>query len=147
MLTNMSQPDDLLIERTTDLDLSADELWLLISTADGWSSWLVDDAELAIESDASGTATEDGVVRNVHIENVVDGERIDFTWWDRDNQSSGSYVRLDIVELPDGRSRLRIAEQVVGAASTAPMPAEAAVSWDVRMVSLWLLALHSTVMA
>jgi hypothetical protein len=56
-------------------------------------------------------------------------------------------VQLQIVELPDGRSRLHIAEQFIGAGSSATMSAEAELSWDVRMVSLWLLALHSTVIA
>ncbi len=145
----MSQPDDLSIERTTDLDLSADELWSLISTSEGWSSWLVDEAQLTVEPDAEGTATEDGVVRDVRIDTVVDGQAINFSWWDRDDPSSASYVQLQIVELPDGRSRLHVAEQFVGAstAATMSMSALGTLSWDVRMVSLWLLALHSTVMA
>jgi uncharacterized protein YndB with AHSA1/START domain len=145
----MSQPDDLLIERTTELDLSPDELWSLISTAEGWSSWLVDDVDLAIEPDGEGTATEDGVVRDVRIDSVLDGRGINFSWWDRDDPSSSSYVQLQIVELPGGRSQLHIAEQFVGASMmpSATMSAEATLSWDLRMVSLWLLALHSTVMA
>ena len=142
----MSHPEDLSIERTTDLDLSADELWSLISTAEGWSRWLVDEARIAVEPDAEGTATEDGVVREVRIDSVVDGRGIHFSWWDRDDPASGSFVQLEIVEMPDGRSQLHIAEQFVGA-STATMSAEATLAWDVRMVSLWLLALHSTVMA
>jgi uncharacterized protein YndB with AHSA1/START domain len=143
----MSQPDDLSIERTSDLDLSADELWELISTAEGWSSWLVDDALLLVVPDGTGTATEDGVVRDVRIDRVDVGRGIGFSWWDRDDPSSGSCVQLQIVELPDGRSQLHITEQFVGDSSTAAISARATVSWDVRMVSLWLLALHSTVMA
>jgi uncharacterized protein YndB with AHSA1/START domain len=147
MLTGMSQPDDLTIERTTDLDLSAADLWSLISTAEGWRSWLVDDAQLAVERDATGTATEDGVVREVRIDTVVEGRGINFSWWDRDDPSSSSYVQLHIVELPDGRTQLHIAEQFIDGSPSAAMSAEATLSWDVRMVSLWLLALHSTVMA
>ena len=55
----MSQPDDLavpVIERTTDLDMDVDRLWSLISTPDGWKSWLVDDADLVIAPAAGGTA-------------------------------------------------------------------------------------------
>ena len=146
MIIGMSQPDDLSIERTTDLELSADEMWSLISTAEGWSAWLVDEAHIAVQPDAEGTATEDGVVREVHIDTVEEGRGITFSWWDRDDPSSASYVQMQIVELPDGRSQLHIAEQFIGA-STATMTAEAALSWDVRMLSLWLLALHCTVMA
>jgi uncharacterized protein YndB with AHSA1/START domain len=143
----MSQPDDLTIERTADLDLSAEELWSLISTAEGWSSWLADEATITVETAAEGTATEEGVVRDVRIETVTHGRGVTFSWWDRDDPSSASEVQLQIVELPDGRSQLHIAEQFIGARSSATMSAEAELSWDVRMVSLWLLALHSTVMA
>ena len=147
MLTDMPQPDDLSIERTTELDLDVDELWALISSAQGWSSWLVDQAEVAVVADATGTAIEGGVVRGVRVDDVFDGRGINFTWWDRDDPSAASFVQLRIVELPGGRSQLHIAEQFVGVPTTATMSAEARLSWDVRMVSLWLLALHSTVMA
>jgi uncharacterized protein YndB with AHSA1/START domain len=147
MLSNMTRPDDLFIERTTDLDLSADELWSLISTAEGWSSWLVDEARVDVQPDAEGSATDDGVVREVRIDTVDHGRSINFSWWDRDDPSTASYVQLQIVELPDRRSQLHIAEQFVGATTTARVSAEAGMSWDVRMISLWLLALHCTVMA
>jgi uncharacterized protein YndB with AHSA1/START domain len=139
----LSQPDDLSIERTTDLDMTVDELWALISTSEGWSSWLVDQAELDIAAERTGTATQDGAVREVRIDDVTEGRQVSFVWWDRDDPSSRSYVQLDIVELPDGRSQLHIAEQFAGSATAIAT----AISWDVRMVSLWLLALHSTVMA
>lgn len=137
----VSKPDDLSIERTTDLDMSVNELWALISTSEGWSSWLVDRAELDIAPESTGIAIEDGLVRDVRIDHVTEGRRIKFAWWDRDDPSSGSFVQLDIVELPDGRSQLHISEQFVGSTTATAM------SWDVRMVSLWLLALHCTVMA
>ena len=143
----MPQPDDLSIERTTELDLDVDDLWSLISSAEGWTSWLVDQAEVAVAANATGTAMEDGVLRDVRIDDVIDRRGINFTWWDRDDPSTASSVQLRIVELPDGRSQLHIAEQFVGVATTATMSAGARLSWDVRMVSLWLLALHSTVMA
>ena len=75
---------------------------------------------------------------------------ISFSWWDRDDPSSASYVQLQVVELPDGRSQLHITERFVGAIDghdDVDARTGHAVSWDVRMVSLWLLALHSTVMA
>ncbi len=143
----MSLPADPTIERTTDLDMTVDELWTLISTADGWSSWLTDTAEIVVAPDATGTAIEDGVVREIRIDSVYDGRHIDFTWWDRDDPSSASFVHLEIVELPDNRSQLQICEQFIGVASTTAVSCPTSVSWDVRMVSLWLLELHSTVMA
>ena len=114
----MSQPEDLSIERTTELDLDVDELWALISTAEGWSSWLVDDADLVVAPDCTGSATSDGVVRDVHVDAIIDRSGIGFSWWDRDDPATASYVQLEIVELPNGRSQLNITERFVGAPQT-----------------------------
>ena len=147
-MSEMSPPEDLFVERTTELDLDVDELWTLISTAEGWSSWLVDDTELDVAPGAIGTAVEDGVVRDVRIDAIIDGNLINFSWWDRDDPASGSFVQLEIVELPNGRSQLNITERFVGATEmSASMSRSSEVAWDVRLVSLWLLALHSIVMA
>ncbi len=143
----MSQPDDPIIERTADLEMDADRLWELISTADGWRSWLVDDTDVVVSPGTTGTATEDGIEREVRVDVVSRRNTIGFTWWQRDDPSCGSYVQLDIVELPHGGSQLRISERFISTTPTATMSAAATMSWDVRMVSLWLLALHSTVMA
>lgn len=143
----MSQPDDPIIERTADLEMGADQLWELISTADGWRSWLIDDTDIVVAPGSTGTATEDGIEREVRVDTVTEGHAIGFSWWRRDDPSCGSYVQLDIVELVDGGSQLRISERFISTTPTATMSAAATMSWDVRMVSLWLLALHSTVMA
>ena len=133
------------VERSTDLDMDVDELWQLISTADGWSGWLVDDAEIDVSPGSSGSASDAGVRRDVRIDHVNERRNVDFVWWERDEPSSKSYVQLEIVELPTGGSRLNVTEQLVGANATMSSSVEA--WWQVRFVSLWLLALHSTVMA
>ena len=147
----MSQPDDLVIERTTDLDIGVERLWELISTAEGWRSWLVDDADVTIAPDRTGSATSDGVERAVHVEAVIDRCGINFSWWDRADPSTASYVQLDVAELPEGRSQLRVTERFLGATATATMSCSqgtaSGISWEVRFASLWLLALHSTVLA
>ena len=147
-MSDISERDDLSIERSTDLDLDAEALWTLLSTADGWSSWLVDHAEITVAPDATGTATTDGIERAVRIESVVTGQGIGFAWWDRDDPSSASYVQLDIVELPDGRSHLDITERFVGGATaTTARMCSVASRWDVALVSLWMLALPLLVTA
>jgi hypothetical protein len=149
MLICMPQPEDLFVERSTELDLDAGEVWALISTADGWRSWLVDETEVVVLPGAIGTAVEDGVVRDVRIDSMADGRSVEFSWWDRDDPTSGSFVQLAIVELPDGRSRLNITERfgAMSMSASMSMSISTEVAWDVRLVSLWLLALHSTVMA
>ena len=144
------QPDDLTIERTTELDLDIDELWTLISTPQGWSAWLVDETDLAVRPGSEGVTVEDGSHRTVHIETVDEGRRVTFSWWDRDDPSSASFVRLDIVELPSGGSQLQISERFLNAtasATTSCSIGDRDVAWQLRFVSLWLLALHSTVLA
>jgi hypothetical protein len=147
----MTQPDDLhddlVVERNADLDLDAEALWGLISTSEGWSSWLVDEADVTIAPEADGTTTDDGVERSVHIDSVIEGSGIRFSWWERGDPSSVSQVQLDIVELPAGRSRLHISERLIGSTTTAAMSCSVAPTWEVRLVSLWLLALPWLVMA
>ncbi len=150
----MPQPDDLsndlIIERTTDLDLGIEELWRLISTPEGWSSWLVDDAQLVVVPGSNGLATQDGARRAVHVRSVEQRRGVTFSWCDGDDPSSASFVQLDIVELPSGGSQLHISERLLGATAGVAMSSvrtDVDVAWHVRFVSLWLLALHSTVLA
>ena len=133
------------VVRSTDLDMGVDELWRLVSTAEGWTGWLVDDADIDVAVGASGSASDRGIRRDIRIDHVNEGQRVDFVWWERDEPSSKSYVQLEIVELPTGGSRLNISEQLVTA--DASMSSSLDAWWQVRFVSLWLLALHSTVMA
>jgi uncharacterized protein YndB with AHSA1/START domain len=143
----MPQHDVPSIERHTDLDIDVSDLWALISTAQGWSSWLVDNAEVTISPGQTGTAIDDGVERSVQIDDVVLGHRIGFSWWNRDEPESVSSVQLDIVELPDNRSRLHVTERFGAVTATTAMAMTCSISWDVRLVSLWLMALPFHVMA
>ncbi|MGZ4771022.1 MAG: hypothetical protein ACXVLX_20630 [Ilumatobacteraceae bacterium] len=148
---------DLSIERSVDLDLDVDALWTLLSTADGWRSWLVDDADIDIAPDAIGTVTNDGVERSVRIESVTTGRGVGLMWWHRDDPSTASYVQLDIVELPCGRSHLDITERFLGGTTmtstmmmsmtNASVTSSVATRWDIALMSLWLLVLPSLVMA
>ncbi len=143
----MTQPDDLSIERHTDLDMHVSDLWALISTADGWSSWLVDEADLTVSPGETGTAIDDGVERSVRIDAVHRRPQDRLLVVGRDDPASASYVQLEVVELPDNRSQLHITERFVGTAPTAAVAVSCSISWDVRLVSLWLLALPFLVMA
>jgi hypothetical protein len=143
----MPQPDDLFVQRTTDLDIDVKELWTLISTADGWRDWLVDEADVTIATDSSGIVVDDQVERLVHIGTITDGRRINFSWCEVGEPSTTSYVQLEIVELPAGRSRLNITERFASTTTAATMSAAVTTTWDVRLISLWLLALPFHVMA
>jgi hypothetical protein len=124
--------EELIIERDIELDIDIAEAWELISTPDGWSTWLVDGADMSPDGD--GTVVTDDAERIVHIEEMIIGIKVGFRWWDRHDPSSVSYVQLDVVELEGGRSLLRTSERFVGSLTMS------GVQWDVRMVSLWLHA-------
>jgi len=132
------------VERTTDLDMNVDELWALIGTAEGWCTWFVDDADIDVSAGSKGSATDAGVNRDVRIDRVDERRAVEFVWWERDDPSSRSYVQLEITALPAGGTRLNVTEQLVG---SAPSASSVDTWWQVRFVSLWMLALHSTVLA
>ena len=48
------------IERSTDLDMDVDELWQLISTAEGWREWLVDEADIDVSAGSEGSTSDAG---------------------------------------------------------------------------------------
>ena len=58
MLPVMDEP--LIVSRDIDLDLPADELWSLIADGEGWETWLVDEAEVAVETGATGVVRDAG---------------------------------------------------------------------------------------
>jgi uncharacterized protein YndB with AHSA1/START domain len=121
------------IGRVVELDVDRCELWRLIATDDGWRDWLVDDARLV---DGAGIVVDGGVVRHVRMDEVDAGRSVSFTWWEDDDPSTVSHVRLTIDDPDgdDGRSRLQITERRL---SGAPLTAEAKVAWEVRVCSLW----------
>ena len=118
--------DELVVERTVDLDVDRERLWALIATQDGWREWLVDEARLV---DGAGVVVDRGVARHIRIDEVVDGQSVAFTWWEDDDPSTVSRVRLSI----DDHGALRIAERT----TVQPQTAQARLAWEVRVCSLW----------
>jgi uncharacterized protein YndB with AHSA1/START domain len=129
----MDEP--LIVSRDIDLDLPAAELWSLIADDDGWARWLVDEAEITVETGATGVVRDDGQEREVHIETVVDGERVSFLWWPADQPADASAVELVVVEAPE-TTVLHITE-------TFPprmLASAAAFRWEVRALAAWACA-------
>ncbi|MFT3851140.1 MAG: hypothetical protein QM733_00105 [Ilumatobacteraceae bacterium] len=118
--------DDLVVERTVELDVDHEQLWALIATPEGWRDWLVDEAQLV---DGAGIVVDGGVARHVRVDDVVEGRSVGFTWWEDDDPASISHVRLTIGD--DGA--LHVAERLLAE----PRTAEAKLAWEVRVCSLW----------
>lgn len=142
------------IRRSEEIDLDElDDLravWDLMSTAEGWASWLVDEARLHIAPGRAGTARDDGRERIVRIDTVIDRERVGFSWWDRDDPDSASYVELDLVRLDSHRARIDISERFTGTVSMSSVMTSAMSSaarragglrWEAKLLLLCLMAM------
>ncbi len=81
------------VERAVELDVDRTELWRLIATDDGWRDWLVDEARLV---DGAGVVVDGGIARQVRMDEVDAGRSVSFTWWEDDDPSTVSHVRLTI---------------------------------------------------
>ena len=122
------------VERIVELGVDRTELWRLIATDDGWRDWLVDDARLV---DGAGVVVDRGIARQVRMDEVDAGRSVSFTWWEHDDPSTVSHVRLTIDDGgidASAPTRLHITERLL---SGAPQTAEAKVAWEVRVCSLW----------
>jgi hypothetical protein len=129
----MAEP--IIVSRDIDVDLPADELWPLIADRDGWERWLVDDADVAVETGATGVVHDDGEARVIRIEEVVDGERVRFEWWPAERPGDASAVELAVLPAPTG-AVLHVTE--VFSPQRTVRASAAATAWEVRALAVWL---------
>ncbi len=127
--------DDLQIEREIILPESADELWPLLSSADGWQQWLVDEASIHVAEGAEGDVVDGGVVRHVQVVEVDEARGVTFRWWERDDPESVSEVCIQVLPTLDGGSRLLVVERPLVASASVSALQEA---WDMRALLLAL---------
>jgi uncharacterized protein YndB with AHSA1/START domain len=130
--------DELLIERELILDGDVAEVWPLLATAEGWQQWLVDAADVAIVEGAGGKVVDDGVVRDVRFIDVEDERGLTFQWWERDDPSSASQVRIEAHPLVSGGTRVLIVERQLSGAAMKATAREMSSNWEVRALLLAL---------
>jgi uncharacterized protein YndB with AHSA1/START domain len=119
------------VRRAITLDCSAAALWRLVSDPDLLGQWLGREVSLDLRPGGHGTLLDDDdVVRRLRVSEVVDGAALRFAWWEDGDPDGASEVTLT-VEGDDAGSRLVVTE-------TAGASASAGVSWDLRLISLWL---------
>ncbi len=128
----MDEP--LIVSRDIDLDLPADELWSLIGDGEGWEMWLVDEAEVVVETGATGVVRDQGQTREVRLDDVVAGERVLFEWWPAGRPGDASAVELVVAPSPSG-TVLHVIE-TFPPQSTARASA-AWFTWEVRALAAW----------
>ena len=77
----METAPDNAVERVQDFPVPVGELWSAVSDEAQLATWLGDELELEVRPGGSGRIVDDGEVRRVVVEDLVDGERLSFTWW------------------------------------------------------------------
>jgi uncharacterized protein YndB with AHSA1/START domain len=128
----MDEP--LIVSRDIDLDLPAGELWSLIGDGEGWETWFVDEAGVAVETGATGVVRDQGQIREVRFDDVVAGERVSFDWWPAGRPGDASAVELVVAPSPSG-AVLHVTE-TFPPRSTAQASA-AWLTWEVRALAAW----------
>jgi uncharacterized protein YndB with AHSA1/START domain len=126
--------EPVVVTREVDLEVPADELWQLVADGERWAEWLTDRAEVVVEPASRGVVVDDdGIERQVAIDAVVPGERVQFTWWPSDRPGDASSVELVVAPSPiaPDRSRLSVVEIH---ASTAVAATARSLRWDVRLM-------------
>ena len=127
----------MIVSRDIDVGLPAGELWSLIAHGDGWARWLVDDADVAVESGATGVVHDDGEERVVRVDDVIDGERVCFEWWPAERPGDASAVELVVRSAPTG-AVLHVTEVFPPQRTVLAIAASSA--WEVRALAAWLSA-------
>jgi uncharacterized protein YndB with AHSA1/START domain len=130
--------DPTTITRQVDLDTPADELWDMVSDPDQMATWLGDSVDVDLRPGGTGTVVDDGIVRDIEIDEVSESRRLSFTWWESGDRSTASRVEFVIGTTADGRSRLTITETLPDQSPRMVARASATrLRWEVRVLSLW----------
>ncbi len=119
------------VDRVVELDVDDALLWELVGTADGWTRWLADAADVDVEVGAVGEVTDGELVRHVRIDGVERGRSVGFTWWHDDDPSSLATVELRIEDLSVSSKRLHIVERRA-AGPGGPLPVSGSSSCSVN---------------
>jgi uncharacterized protein YndB with AHSA1/START domain len=129
------------VERTVELDCDTTELWHLVSDCRELEGWLAPHVDLDLRPGGTGQLTDDeGVVRQVRVDEVIDHERVTFTWWPEDGSGGASVVTL-VVAPSTGGSTLYVTEAVLparGIRMTAKASTTSSCAWGWRLGLLWL---------
>jgi uncharacterized protein YndB with AHSA1/START domain len=115
------------VERAMELDASPDAVWDAVCDPIGW---LADAGWLDVRPGGHGHLIDDGVERDVAVDDVEPGRRLAYRWWTRD-EGPGGASRVEITVLPtNDTTRLIIRE------SRPAMAPAATLRWSVRSVCL-----------
>jgi uncharacterized protein YndB with AHSA1/START domain len=142
------------ITRSVTLDTDAEAAWALVTRAEDLESWLGAEVVLDPTPGAPGSVIDhDGTRRRLVIDDVDEGRRITWRWWEDGGDTAGAPSQVEITLTPSaGGTLVTVVEQPVPAAPGARAMARAfatagaaAQAWSGRLLQLESLLLLATV--
>lgn len=125
------------ITRHVELDLTTDELWHSITDGEALEGWLGESVDVDVRPGGAGRIVDDGVVRQVDVDDVDPGRGWSFRWQAPDDPLP-SRVTFLIAPRDDGGSVLTITETLtVNASASAHVSAGRRIAWEARIACLW----------
>jgi len=143
------------IRRNVDLDVSAEQLWQLVSDPERLAEWLGESVDIDLQPGGTGAIIDDGVLKFVHVDRVDVGRQLSFSWWEPDQPQHTAQVVFEVAPLAGGGSRLEITETLstpTWAMSardvTASMTTTARQTrWEARVCALWACTVVAALIA
>jgi uncharacterized protein YndB with AHSA1/START domain len=122
------------VERDVVLDTTLEDAWQLLTDPDELAEWL--GTPLALDLEPGGAAAyiePDGAVRHAVIEQVLEGERLSFVWWDAD-EGITSRVVFELTPVETG-TKVAVTETRASVAG-ASLRLSLGAMWDDRLFDL-----------
>ena len=128
------------VTRQLELDITADELWSLITDNAALQAWLGDGVDIDVRPGGFGVVVDDDVIRHITVDEVEHGRGWSFHWYADGEPESTVTFAIDPVD--DGAaSRLTITETLSASAST-----ERGHRWDLCLLLLWACSVASAIL-
>ena len=137
----MDRHDEVMVEQEIELDAAADDVWRALTDPTDLAAWLGDEVDLPVTPGGTGRVVDDGVARVVQVDDVDDGRRLSFRWWD-EAEGEGGASRVVITLLPgdgDGPTRVRVQEVALQLSAPSARAWAGSLRWEVRLACLTLL--------
>jgi uncharacterized protein YndB with AHSA1/START domain len=109
----------LAVRRELVLPFTREEAWPLLGDPAELETWFADEVGLEIEQGASGPVRVAEGERFAVVEEVVEGRRISFRWWDPAEPDAETLVEMTLDDVADG-TRLVVVELPVQSLPVAP---------------------------
>ena len=127
------------VQRSLEVPAPVEDVWDLLRSPAGLGEWLADEVDAdAIEPGEDAVFRyEDGEERRATIDEVVEEERIAFSWWRADGPPSRVVVSVRAVEIGTRVTVVETAERIPGMLPTA-LAAGIAAGWEMSAARLEL---------